>query len=144
MPGTTISLRHGTRVLHCDPSGPLVASEQDAVDLIGDAYGQQATLVVLPVERIDPRFFTLSSHLAGEILQKFGNYQMRLAIVGDISEHLARSSALQAFERETTAATRSGCCRTWPRWTPSSTASRRLRGSAKQMHDYHHVRGAPR
>jgi hypothetical protein len=36
--------------------------------------------------------------MAGEILQKFSNYRMRLAIVGDFSEY--KSKSLRDFIRE--------------------------------------------
>jgi Domain of unknown function (DUF4180) len=39
--------------------------------------------------------------LAGEFAQKFVNYRLRLAIVGDISQHLAGSEALCDFVAET-------------------------------------------
>lgn len=36
------------------------------------------------------RFFILSSGLAGEILQKFVNYQFRVAIYGDYSKYTSK------------------------------------------------------
>ncbi|GLZ36867.1 DUF4180 domain-containing protein [Actinokineospora sp. NBRC 105648] len=93
--------RHGeTTVLYCSPDGALVASEADAVDLIGETYGTDASVVVLPVERLDDRFFTLRTRLAGDIVAKFVNYRIRLAILGDISERLAASETLRAFVHE--------------------------------------------
>jgi hypothetical protein len=103
MSGNTEDLvqpRHGVRVLLCAADGPKVSSDRDAVDLIGLAAGQAAELVVLPAERLDPGFFTLSTRIAGEIVQKFVDYRLRIAIVGDISGHLAASSALRAFVHE--------------------------------------------
>jgi len=86
-------------VLVCDPAGAPVAGPQDALDLIGAAYGE-ADVVALPVERLDPRFFTLSNGLAGEIMQKFVNYRVRLAVVGDVSKHVASSNALRDLVTE--------------------------------------------
>jgi hypothetical protein len=83
--------RGGVPVLRCDPDGPPIAGAQDALDVIGAAYAG-AEVVVLPVSRLDPRFFELSTGVAGEIMQKFVNYRVRLAIEGDISTY-ARSSA---------------------------------------------------
>ncbi|MBK7711477.1 MAG: DUF4180 domain-containing protein [Bacteroidales bacterium] len=48
--------------------------------------------------QIDPSFFDLKTGLAGEILQKFSNYRMQLAIIGDFSKY--RSKSLQDFVRE--------------------------------------------
>jgi hypothetical protein len=38
--------------------------------------------------------------VAGEVVQKFVNYRLRLAIVGDLTTHLAVSAALRDFVRE--------------------------------------------
>jgi hypothetical protein len=55
----------------------------------------------VPVSRFTPEFFDLSTRLAGHFFQKLQNYQMRLAIVGDIADHVARSTALHDFVGET-------------------------------------------
>ena len=94
-----VELRNGVPVVVCDADGPPVGGVQDALDLIGAAFGR-SDVVALPAARLDARFFTLSTGLAGEIMQKFVNYRIRLAIVGDISEHLAASSALRALVHE--------------------------------------------
>lgn len=57
--------------------------------------------MAVPVARPDERFFTLSTGVAGEILQKLVQYRVRLAVVGDIAAHLERSEALRALVRET-------------------------------------------
>lgn len=38
-------------------------------------------------EAVSDEFFALSTRLAGEILQKFVNYGIRLAVYGDFSEY---------------------------------------------------------
>lgn len=97
----TIEMLGGNRVLSCDPDGPTVRTDRDAVDLIGAALGNQCAWVVLPVERLGDEFFSLKTRVAGEMLQKFVNYERRLAIVGDISRHLAASGPLRDFVAET-------------------------------------------
>ena len=96
-----ISARHGVRVFVCPADGPRLAGERDALDVIGEAYGQDADLIAVPVQRLDEAFFTLSTRVAGEIMQKFVNYRVRLAFVGDIGRHLEASSALRDLVRET-------------------------------------------
>jgi hypothetical protein len=91
--------RAGTTVLVCDPAGPTIATEADALDLIGAAF-QGAQVVAVPAGRLDPDFFTLGTRLAGEVMQKFVNYRLRLAVVGDITAHLAASAALRALVEE--------------------------------------------
>ena len=91
----------GIRVLTCDPEGPTVRSERDAVDLIGAALSNRCALVILPVERLADEFFSLKTRVAGEMIQKFVNYERRLAIIGDIARHLEASGALRDFVTET-------------------------------------------
>lgn len=98
-----IATRAGTRVLVCAPDGPVIATEADALDLIGAAFAG-AAVVAVPAERLDERFFALGTRLAGDVMQKFVNYRIRLAVVGDISRHLAGSSALRALVAESNTA----------------------------------------
>ncbi|MEV4490358.1 DUF4180 domain-containing protein [Micromonospora coxensis] len=91
--------RAGVTVLVCDPAGPPVATEADALDLVGAAF-LGAQVVALPASRLDPDFFSLGTRFAGEVMQKFVNYRLRLAVVGDISAHLAASAALRALVHE--------------------------------------------
>jgi hypothetical protein len=90
----------GLSVLCYEVQDPLLDSEQRAVDLIGEALAGHASIIAVPVDRLDNRFFQLRSGLAGAIVQKMVNYRLRLAVVGDITEQLAASSALRAWVRE--------------------------------------------
>ncbi|WP_159604476.1 DUF4180 domain-containing protein [Agromyces humi] len=85
------------RMLHLEPEGHLISTPDDASDLVGSAWSHHANLIVLPVSRLDPEFFRLSTGIAGEIVQKLVNYRLRLAVVGDITDHLAESNALRDF-----------------------------------------------
>jgi hypothetical protein len=58
-------------------------------------------VLVIPLARLDAGFFQLSSGVAGEIVQKFANYKMRIAIVGDISRYVDESKSFRDFVRET-------------------------------------------
>jgi hypothetical protein len=87
-------------VHHIPADGALLSTGADALGLIyGDGVGD-AEWIAVPVERLDPAFFTLSSGVAGEFVQKFANYKLRLAVVGDISGPLEHSDALRDFVRE--------------------------------------------
>ncbi|MEF3405073.1 DUF4180 domain-containing protein [Agromyces sp. CCNWLW203] len=88
---------HGVRVDRLEVDGPAIATDDDTSDLIGGAWSNRATLIAIPVERLDERFFDLSSGFAGEVLGKLGNYRIRVAIVGDVSEHMSASDAFDAF-----------------------------------------------
>jgi hypothetical protein len=97
----TLRRVHGIDVLLCAPDGATVAAERDAVDLIGEAMQHWASMVLIPVERLSDDFFQLSTRVAGDIVQKFVTYRLRLVIVGDIAQHVARSAALSDFVSET-------------------------------------------
>ena len=71
---------------------------QDVLDLFGELYGQYYDGIILYERNITPDFFDLQTKLAGEILQKFSNYRIRLVIVGDWSKYTSRS--IEAFITE--------------------------------------------
>lgn len=96
----TVGTRNGITMLLCADDGPVLATEQDAVDLIASTFHQGVELIVLPVTRLDERFFDLRSGVAGQLVQKFTQYRRRLAVVGDISAHVAASNALRDYVRE--------------------------------------------
>ena len=87
-------------IFYVPTDGPLIATEDHGRDLIGEAFASAADLVVIPAARLSPEFFRLGSGLAGAILQKFTNYQLRVAIVGDISAYTEKSAPLRDFVAE--------------------------------------------
>ena len=91
----TITRMHGVPVLVCAADGPKLRSDRDAVDLVGEAIQHGADLILMPTERLDDDFFELRTRRAGEIIQRFVNYRLRLVIVGDVSRHADKSSAFQ-------------------------------------------------
>jgi hypothetical protein len=76
----------------------VIGEVQDALDLMADARYQGADTLILHEKNLHPDFFDLKTRLAGEILQKFSNYRMKLAIVGDFSQF--RSKSLKDFITE--------------------------------------------
>jgi hypothetical protein len=91
---------NGERVLVCEEDGPTIDRDQRAADLIGEAFSGRATLVAVPVSRLSAEFFNLRSGVAGAIVQKFVVYRLKVAIIGDIAEHLVASDALRDWVRE--------------------------------------------
>lgn len=59
-------------------------TEQDALDLMANTPSDH---IVIHERNVDPRFFDLSTKIAGGILQKLTNYRIRLAIIGDFSKY---------------------------------------------------------
>ena len=97
---STVASLAGVPVLVCASQGPAL-DEQGVLDLIGDAMHHGVEWVAVPVSRCPEEFFSLRSGVLGAVTQKFVNYQLRLALVGDVSDHVARSNALRDFVRET-------------------------------------------
>ena len=69
----------------------VIKETQDALDLMADCYHQGSKYIILREKNITPGFFNLKSGIAGEILQKFSNYNARLAIVGDFAKYESKS-----------------------------------------------------
>ena len=87
--------------LRLEPVGPAIRTAEQAMDLIATTFAPDgADTIVVPVERLDPDFFRLSSGVAGEVVQKFVNYRRRLVILGDVSTHVQRSDAFRDWVRE--------------------------------------------
>ncbi|WP_049577354.1 DUF4180 domain-containing protein [Nocardiopsis sp. SBT366] len=84
-------------VMLCPELGPPL---REAADVIGDAFHHGVTWVAVPAGRLDPDFFRLRTGVAGEFLQKFANYRIGLAVVGDVSAHVAASDAFRDLVRE--------------------------------------------
>jgi len=99
-PSHTIAELGGVAVLLALGEGALLDGDRAASDLIGDALGGGARAVGIAVERLPPAFLNLRTRLAGEMIQKFVNYGLKVAFVGDISEAVAGSDALRDFVRE--------------------------------------------
>jgi len=76
-----------------------IRTPQDALDrMVTAQYDRGCDTLIVYRESLPEAFFDLKTGLAGEILQKFSNYRMRLAIVGDCDGY--PGGALRAFIRE--------------------------------------------
>lgn len=71
---------------------------EDALDLLGNLYYQGFDRIVINEKNITPDFFDLKNGIAGEILQKFSTYRVRLALVGDFSKYTSKSLADFIYE----------------------------------------------
>jgi hypothetical protein len=88
------------RVFECSTKGPALTTVQDAVDVIAEAMAASATIVILPICRVDPALFHLRTGLAGEILQKFINYRLKVVILGNYAQLGSNRAPLSDFIRE--------------------------------------------
>lgn len=76
----------------------LITDVQSALDLIATVNSEtNCAAMVISKEAMCGDFWRLSSCLAGEVLQKFINYQMKLAIVGDFTALTEGSKSLHDF-----------------------------------------------
>lgn len=70
----------------------VINSVQDALDLMANAdYQCNCRKIIISKKNVDEKFFDLKSGLAGAVLQKFVNYKVRLAIVGDFESYESKS-----------------------------------------------------
>lgn len=70
----------------------LVKDVQSALDFIATvSYETGCNRIILNKTAICEDFFHLSTKLAGEILQKFINYHVKIAIIGDFSVYSSKS-----------------------------------------------------
>ena len=83
--------QNGVVIAQIESEETLISDVQSALDLMATVRYETGTdRMILPKAAMDERFFVLGSGLAGDILQKFINYQMKLAIVGDYSGYTSK------------------------------------------------------
>jgi hypothetical protein len=82
----------GGNIAVVSSSEVLIEDVQSALDLMATVrYEAGCDRIVLNKSLLSESFFDLKTRLAGEILQKFINYQVKVAIVGDFSMYSSRS-----------------------------------------------------
>ena len=69
----------------------IIKTAEDGLDLLGNLYYQDFDRIIIYEKNITPDFFDLKNGIAGEVLQKFSNYRIRLIIVGDFSQFISKS-----------------------------------------------------
>ena len=67
--------------------------------LISDLGEYNCNRIIVREQNLSNDFFDLKTRLAGDILQKFSNYRVKLAIVGDFSKY-KNSKSFKDFVRE--------------------------------------------
>jgi hypothetical protein len=98
--GTKLHSRDGISLAEITGAGVIVATAGDFLTVMFETRRLEADRAAIHAQNIHPDFFNLRTGLAGELLQKLVNYRLKLAIAGDISEHLEKSEALKALVRE--------------------------------------------
>jgi hypothetical protein len=91
-------LPNNKKVAEVLPGIVIISNSEEILELIVEAGYEDSIALILHSENLHENFFDLKTGLAGEILQKFSNYRMKLSIIGDFSEY--KSKSLQDFIRE--------------------------------------------
>lgn len=92
----TIARNNDTKIAIIHSDNILLSDLQSALDLIATIkYENDCDHIAINKEAISESFFELKTGLAGEILQKFINYKVKFAIIGDFSTYTSR--ALKSF-----------------------------------------------
>ena len=88
----TFVKENNTEIAVVHSSEILVTDVQSALDLMATVKNEtDSNRLVLNKSAICEDFFHLSTRIAGEILQKFINYHVKLAIIGDFSVYDSKS-----------------------------------------------------
>ena len=88
---TEVIKKNNTEVAVVSSNELLITDVQSALDLIMTVkYETGCTNIAVNKGAIINDFFVLSTCLAGEILQKFINYGIRIAIYGDYSKYTSK------------------------------------------------------
>jgi len=80
-----------TKIAEITSDKIIINSVDDGLNLLGNLYYQDFDKIIIHETNITPDFFDLKNGIAGEILQKFANYRVRLAIVGDFTKYTRKS-----------------------------------------------------
>ncbi len=88
----TIIKENNFEIAVVNSSEILITDVQSALDLMATVrYETGCDRIILSKSAIVEDFFDLKTRLAGDILQKFVNYYVKVAIIGDFSEYSSKS-----------------------------------------------------
>lgn len=83
--------KNNNKIAHVVDDEILISDTSSAIDLMMTIkYENDIKNIAISKDCIAEDFFILSSGIAGEILQKFINYQFRIAIYGDYSKYTSK------------------------------------------------------
>jgi hypothetical protein len=82
---------NGIQIAEIIADAIIIHTIEDGLDLLGNLYYQGFDKIILHERHLTPVFFDLKTGIAGEILQKFSNYRMGLAIVGEFDKYSSKS-----------------------------------------------------
>lgn len=80
-----------TKIAEVISDSVLINNPEEGLQLLVDLYYQEFDKIIVQEKNITPDFFDLKTGIAGELLQKFSNYRMQLAIIGDFNQYPGKS-----------------------------------------------------
>ncbi|SFL59052.1 protein of unknown function [Paenibacillus sp. 1_12] len=87
-----IDQQGNSKVAIIQSSDILISDVQGALDLMASVqYNHECYKILMNKSNLTEDFFELKTRLAGEILQKYVNYNVKLAIVGNFEEYDSKS-----------------------------------------------------
>lgn len=88
----SVDIRDNSRVAIIESNDILISDVQEALDLMASVqYLEECHKILMDKSNITEDFFELRTRLAGDILQKFTNYKVKFAIVGDFDVYDSKS-----------------------------------------------------
>jgi hypothetical protein len=86
-----ITKKNGNSIAEIISDKTEISNSQDILDIMANCSYLGTRMMIIKEINITPDFFDLKNGIAGEILQKFSNYDTKLAIVGDFSKYSSKS-----------------------------------------------------
>lgn len=89
---------HGRQIAEIQSDGIIMRNLRDAMGVVGEILSRGVKELILHERNVAPEFFQLRTGIAGELLQKLTNHQIRVAFVGDFGSD--KSKSMRAFIAE--------------------------------------------
>jgi hypothetical protein len=83
------------QIAEIQSDGIIIRKWRDVIDIISQMISRKVDALILHEKNLAPEFFQLKTGIAGEILQKLANSEIRVAFVGDFDSY--KSKGLKAF-----------------------------------------------
>lgn len=88
----------GESIAEITPGSEIISRPDEMLEIMTEAGYNGCIGLIVHDKSLHRDFFDLKTGVAGEILQKFSNYRMKLAVIGDFS--VFKSKSLKDFIRE--------------------------------------------
>jgi hypothetical protein len=79
------------KIAEIDSNSIKIDSLETAIDLVGNLTYEGYDGLIVSNANVHSNFFDLKTGFAGDILQKFSNYKLKLCIYGDFEQYTSKS-----------------------------------------------------